>query len=157
MTQTTSIHDDRVRSGLVSVRVGGQTFGVPVLQVQDVIAPTPINRVPLAPPEVAGSLNLRGRIVTAVDLRCRLGLPARDNPETAMSVIVERGGELYALLIDDVGDVLWLAPADHEPNPVTLAPRWRELCDGLYKLDGELLLVLNVERVLGLSAEREAA
>ncbi len=157
MTNASLPMDDGARCGLVSVRVNGQAFGVPVLQVQDVIAPTPINRVPLAPPEVAGSLNLRGRIVTAVDMRRRLGMPDRETPQAAMSVIVERGGELYALLIDDVGDVLWLSQAEHEPNPVTLTAAWRDLCDGLYRLERELLLVLNVERVLSLTPASLAA
>ncbi len=144
--------------GVVSIRVGAQTFGVPVLKVQDVITQTAINTVPLAPAEVAGSLNLRGRIVTAIDLRARLGMPPRAAGEHFMSVIVERGGELYALLVDDVGDVLWLAPDLFEPTPMTLSAGWRALCDGLYRLEGELLLALNVESVLAidLSAVRAA-
>ncbi|TAJ56969.1 chemotaxis protein CheW [Brevundimonas sp.] len=137
--------------GLVSIRVGDQTFGVPVLSVQDVISETPINRVPLAPPEVAGSLNLRGRIVTAVDMRRRLGMAPRATDDRSMCVIVEHGGELYALVVDDVGDVLWLEPAEHEPGPVTLSPAWRAVCAGLYRLEDELLLVLNVAQVLTLS------
>ena len=135
-------------AGLVSIRVGKQSFGVPVLKVQDVISQTPINRVPLGPREVAGSLNLRGRIVTAVDMRRRLGMEDRTSGDAYMSVIVERAGELYALLVDDVGDVLWLSPADHEPSPVTMTPHWRSMCSGLYRLEGELLLVLNVDQVL---------
>lgn len=134
--------------GLVSVRIGKQAFGVPVLCVQDVIAQTAINRVPLGPPEVAGSLNLRGRIVTAIDMRRRLGIEPRNADESTMSVIVERNGELYALLVDDVGDVLWLQESLHEPPPVTLSPDWRRLCSGLYRLEGELLLVLKVDEVL---------
>lgn len=134
--------------GLVSVRIGRQAFGVPVLSVQDVIAQTAINRVPLGPPEVAGSLNLRGRIVTAIDMRRRLGIEPRAGEESTMSVIVERNGELYALLVDDVGDVLWLQESLHEPPPVTLSPEWRRLCSGLYRLEGELLLVLKVDEVL---------
>lgn len=137
--------------GLVSIRVGGETFGVPVLSVQDVIAPVRIDVVPLAPPEVAGSLNLRGRIVTAIDIRTRLGMPAREPGASHMSVIVERSGELYALQVDDVGDVLWLSVADQEPAPITLSPDWRAVCDGLYRLEGELLLVLDVERFLTLA------
>ena len=143
--------------GLVSVRVGDQDFGVPVLQVQDVIAPTPINVVPLSPPEVAGSLNLRGRIVTAIDLRRRLGMAARTQAGEPMSVIVERAGELYAFLVDDVGEVLWLSGAAFEPTPVTVSAHWRRLCDGLYRLDGELLLVLNVEQVLAFETTGLAA
>jgi len=137
--------------GLVSIRVGGETFGVPVLSVQDVIAPVRIDVVPLAPPEVAGSLNLRGRIVTAIDIRKRLGMPAREPGAPHMSVIVERSGELYALQVDDVGDVLWLAVAEQEPTPITLTPDWRAVCDGLYRLEGELMLVLDVERFLTLN------
>ena len=143
--------------GLVSIRVGKQMFGVPVLQVQDVIAQTPINRVPLGPVEVAGSLNLRGRIVTAVDMRRRLKMDPRAPDDSFMSVIVEHVGELYALLVDDVGDVLWLSSADHEASPVTLSPHWRAVCSGLYRLDGELLLVINVDQVLNLGAVTHAA
>jgi purine-binding chemotaxis protein CheW len=143
--------------GLVSIRVGKQMFGVPVLQVQDVIAQTAINRVPLGPVEVAGSLNLRGRIVTAVDMRRRLKMDPRTPGDSFMSVIVEHIGELYALLVDDVGDVLWLSSADHEASPVTLSPHWRAICSGLYRLDGELLLVINVDQVLNLGAALHAA
>ncbi|MDO9076878.1 MAG: chemotaxis protein CheW [Brevundimonas sp.] len=144
-------------AGLVSVKVGSQTFGVPVLCVQDVIAETVINRVPLSPPEVAGSLNLRGRIVTAIDMRCRLRMPARAPDDHFMNVIVEHNGELYALLVDDVGDVLWLEPSEYETGPVTLSPHWRSVCSGLYRLDDELLLVLNIEQVLTLAGAASLA
>jgi purine-binding chemotaxis protein CheW len=147
---TQDLHAVGETQGFVSIRVGPQWFGVPVLRVQDVIAETVIHRVPLAPPEVAGSLNLRGRIVTAIDLRRRLRIEPRERAEPLMSVIVDRGGELYALLVDDVGDVLWLQAGDHEPAPVTLSTHWRALCDGLYRLEGDLLLVLNIEQVLNL-------
>ena len=142
--------------GLVSIRVGKQTFGVPVLQVQDVIAQTVINRVPLAPPEVAGSLNLRGRIVTAIDMRRRLKMSPRVPEDSFMSVIVERFGELYSLVVDDVGDVLWLSADDHEPTPVTLSPHWRLMCSGLYRLEGDLLLVIDVDQVLHLGGSVHA-
>ena len=136
--------------GMVSIRLGPQTFGVPVMKVQDVIAQTAINLIPLAPPEVAGTLNLRGRIVTAIDMRRRLGIPPRAPEERSMSVILERSGELYALLVDDVGDVLWLSSSLFEPTPVTVSATWRGLCAGLYRLEGELLLALDVEKVLTL-------
>ena len=136
--------------GLVSMQVGGQMFGAPVLKVQDVILQTAINVVPRSPPEVAGSLNLRGRIVTAIDMRRRLGMPPRAPEESFMCVIIERAGELFALLVDDVGDVLWLSDETFEQVPVTLSAAWRGLCDGLYRLEGELLLALNVEKVLAL-------
>ncbi|MFN3584729.1 chemotaxis protein CheW [Phenylobacterium sp.] len=157
MSLTADIATAEATEGLVSIRIGGQAFGVPVLQVQDVIAQTAINRVPLGPPEVAGSLNLRGRIVTAIDMRRRLGMEPRGAGEGFMSVIVERNGELYALLVDDVGDVLWLPASSHEPPPVTLSGDWRGVCSGLYRLEGELLLVLKVEEVLTLGRPLGAA
>ena len=83
-------------SDFVTMFVAGQMFGIPVLQVQDVLGEQKITRVPLAPKEVAGSLNLRGRIVTAFDVRTRLGLPPRDKSATNMSVVVDHGGEFYS-------------------------------------------------------------
>lgn len=133
----------------VTVMIGDQWFGIPVLTVQDVLGPQHIAPIPLAPPEVAGSLNLRGRIVTALDPRVRLGLPKRDDEKSGMSVVVEHEGELYSLLIDTVGDVLNL-PADRfERNPTTLDTRWREISAGIYRLDERLLIVMDVARLLG--------
>jgi len=144
-------------SDFVSVLIGGQLFGIPVLQVQDVIKPQRITRVPLAPPEVAGSLNLRGRIVTALDIRTRLGLPEIAERKPRMSVVVDHGGELYSLMVDQVGEVLSLSETAFEHNPATLDPRWREVSAGIYRLDAKLLVVLDVARLLDLSSRAEAA
>jgi purine-binding chemotaxis protein CheW len=148
-------------SDFVSVVIGGQLFGIPVLQVRDVLASQRITRVPLAPPEVAGSLNLRGRIVTAIDIRTRLGLAERaDEPSAGkprMSVVVDYGGELYSLMVDSVGEVLRLAASNFERNPATLDVRWREVSAGIYRLDGSLLVVLDVTRLLDISTRSEAA
>ena len=144
-------------SDFVSVLIGGQLFGIPVLQVQDVLNPQRITRVPLAPPEVAGSLNLRGRIVTAIDIRTRLGLPEIAEGKQRMSVVVDHGGELYSLMVDQVGEVLSLSETAFEHNPATLDPRWREVSAGIYRLDAKLLVVLDVARLLVLSPRAEAA
>ena len=117
---------------LVTVTVGGQLFGIPVLQVQDVLGPQRITRIPLAPAEIAGSLNLRGRIVTAIDLRVRLGLAASAERDKRMSVVVEHGGELYSLLVDVVGEVLTVDPRDCERNPGTLDAFWRDVSAGIF-------------------------
>lgn len=140
---------DNTLSGLVSVRIGDALFGADVMRVQDVVSEGRLSRVPLAPPEVAGVMNLRGRIVTAIDMRRRLGLPSAATP--GLSVTIEAGGELYALCVDDVGEVLWL-PGAAEPAPVTLSETWRGLCSGLRRLPDELLLVLDLEAVLDLPA-----
>jgi purine-binding chemotaxis protein CheW len=132
----------------VTMTIAGQLFGIPVLTVQDILGQQKITRIPLAPPEVAGSLNLRGRIVTAIDVRLRLGLTARGPGEQAMSVVVDHRGESYSLLVDAVGEVLSLKSSDYERNPPTLDARWRDFSDGIYRLNGQLLVVLDVAQLL---------
>ena len=132
----------------VTMTIDDQWFGIPVSSVQDVLGTQNIARIPLAPPDVAGSLNLRGRIVTAIDPRVRLGLPARGKDESVMSVVVEHGGELYSLLIDQVGEVLNLPADRYEHNPASLDGRWRDISAGVYRLDDRLLVVLDVDRLL---------
>jgi purine-binding chemotaxis protein CheW len=141
----------------VTMSIGGQLFGIPVLKVQDVLGAQTITRVPLAPVEVAGSLNLRGRIVTAVDVRLRLGLPKRENDKAAMSVVVEHENELYSLLVDSVGEVLSLESRDYQRNPPTLNPRLREFSDGIYRLNDSLLVVLSVQSLLNFGNRADAA
>ncbi|MBL8710583.1 MAG: chemotaxis protein CheW [Rhodospirillaceae bacterium] len=141
----------------VTMTIGDQLFGIPVLTVQDVLGPQNIARVPLAPPEVAGSLNLRGRIVTAIDVRPRLGMPKRDGDKAAMSVVVEHENELYSLLVDSVGEVLSLNSRDYQRNPPTLDPRLREFSDGIYRLNSSLLVVLSVASLLDFGHRLEAA
>jgi purine-binding chemotaxis protein CheW len=148
-------HQDKAHE-FVSVMVGGQLFGIPVLQVQDVLGPQRLTRVPLAPAEVAGSLNLRGRIVTAIDLRIRLGLPAAEAGKSGMSIVVDHGGELYSFVVDTVGEVLSLTEAAFEHSPSTLDPLWRDVSAGIYRLDGTLLVILDVARLLNLSTRAAA-
>jgi purine-binding chemotaxis protein CheW len=136
----------------VTLTVGGQLCGIPVLTVRDILGPQSVTRVPLAPPEVAGSLNLRGRIVTAIDLRRRLGLSPAGEGARAMSVVVEVSGEFYSLLVDQVGEVLSLDEEAREANPPTLDARWRGVSSGVFRLQGQLMIVLDVERVLDLGA-----
>ena len=138
----------RAAEMVLSLTVAGQPCGVPVLAVRDVLGPQTITRIPLAPPEVAGSLNLRGRIVTALDLRRRLQLPARPAGQKPMSVVVEHQGELYALLADGVGEVLSLSAAERAANPPTLDPAWKAVCRGVHRLGDRLLVVLDVERLM---------
>jgi len=140
--------DQAPSSEFVTMRVSGQLIGLPILSVQDILAPQKITRVPLAPREIAGSLNLRGRIVTAIDMRRRLGLPDRAESDETMSAVVEHDGELYSLIIDAVGDVLSLPDDRYERNPPTLDSYWAQVCNGVYRLDDELLVVMDVGRIL---------
>src|SRR5271166_3889267 len=109
---------------LVTLTVADQLCGVPVLAVRDILGEQTITRIPLAPPEIAGSLNLRGRIVTAIDLRRRLQLPPPPAGTKLMSVVAEQSGELYALLVDQVSEVMSLPASAFERNPQTLPPAW---------------------------------
>ena len=135
----------------VTLTVAGQLCGIPVLGVRDVLADQAIARIPLAPGEVAGSLNLRGRIVTAIDLRRRLDLPPADPGARQMSVVTEQGGELYALLVDQVAEVMSLPGSAFEPCPPTLPAVWAEHSRGVFRLEGRLLVVLDVAHLLDIA------
>lgn len=141
-------HSTEEREDFVTFIVKHQLFGVPVLNVQDILSPDRIASIPLAPPEVKGSINLRGRIVTVIDVRVRLGLEKREESQTGMGVTVEHQNELYTLLVDSVGDVISLSTEYYENNPSTLDPLWREFANGVYRLDGRLMVVLDVSRLL---------
>ena len=141
----------------VTLTAAGQLFGLPIARVQDVFKPARITRVPLAGPEIAGVLNLRGRIVTAIDMRSRLDLRARESTAAPMAIGIEAKGESFGLLVDAVGEVLKLADADREPNPVNLDRKLAAVSAGVFRLDGQLLVVLDIERVLDLRADAAAA
>ncbi len=146
----------------VTAKIGGQLFGLPISRVQDVFMPERLTRVPLAAAEIAGLLNLRGRIVTVVDMRCRLdfethdrgGVPAQRAP---LAVGIEHKGESYGLLIDEIGEVLKLPAASREDNPVNLDHRLARVAAGVHRLDGRLLVVLDVDRVLDVGPSVRAA
>ncbi len=142
----------------VSVRIGDQLFGAPVDAIREVFAPQSVTSVPLAPSEVAGLLNLRGRIVTAIDARRRLGLPPREANESGMALGVERGSEIFGLIVDSVGEVLRRPRAELEPVPAHVDSTWRSMVKGVHRLDKELLAVLDVSAVIGTAgAKAEAA
>lgn len=151
MTQSSSVLeaiDGETENDFLTIRIDNQLFGVPVLQVQDVLGIQKVTHIPLAPPEIAGVLNLRGRIVTAIDVRKRLGLDERQNSEDNMSVVVEHEEELYSLIIDEVGDVLNMDSENYESTPATLDPVWREVSQGIFRLESELLVILDVSKLL---------
>lgn len=148
---------DRNMKEYVTATIGGQLFGLPIRRVQDVFIPERLTRVPLAPPEIAGVLNLRGRIVTLVDMRCRLGLSRRDHDAPLMAIGVETRDDSYGLLIDSVGEVLKLDGAAFEGNPINLDSGLARVSAGIHRLDGQLLVVVDVDRVLDIGANSIAA
>ncbi len=123
-------------------------FGIDVLQVQEVLRYQEMTGVPAAPDVIQGLINLRGQIVTAVDMRRRLGVSKRREGETPMNVVVRSDDGAVSLLVDEIGDVLEVSAASHEPVPESVPQAQRDLILGVHKLEGRLLLVLDTERVL---------
>lgn len=142
------IHKNTNEKEFLTIHIADQLFGIPVLQVEDVLGKQQVTQIPLSAPAVAGALNLRGRIVTAVDVRLCLGLESHTEDQKSMSVVIEEGHDLYSLIIDDVGDVLKLKDKDFESTPATLNPLWKSVALGIYKMDGQILVILDVPKLL---------
>lgn len=141
----------------VTAMIGGQLFGLPIERVQDVFMPDRMTQVPLSSPDIAGILNLRGRIVTVIDMRFRLGVQQQKSDHPPMAIGVECRGESYGLLIDDIGEVMTLADSLRENNPVNLDARLAQVSAGVVRLDSQLLVILDIDRVLHVGAQIKAA
>lgn len=138
---------------LVTMRVDNQLFGIPVQHVQDVLKEQKVAHIPLAPSEVYGSINLRGRIVTVINLRERLKLAARDEHQRPhMFVVVQHGGEFYSLMVDAVGEVLTIPSQQIEKSPANLSSSWRDVSSGVCRLQNELLVVIDISTLFRLEA-----
>jgi purine-binding chemotaxis protein CheW len=135
--------------------VDGESYGLPLDQILEVLTSRPLTPVPLAPPTIAGLINLRGQIVTAIDLRRRLELAARPEQQTPMNVVVREGENVVSLLVDEIGDVINVSEDTFEPPPETLEGVVQDLIRGAYKLEDRLLLVLDSEEILKLKQEGE--
>jgi purine-binding chemotaxis protein CheW len=150
-TETVGTHD------FVTVFVGETMFGLAIDRVHDVFIPAGVTPVPLAPPEIVGLLNLRGRVVTALCLRRRLSMAPRTGDSAQMAIGLEQGGETFALIVDGVGEVLKLGAETHEPVPINLDARWRDLTLGVHRLDGRLLVILDVDALLAFGTNARTA
>jgi purine-binding chemotaxis protein CheW len=131
-------------------------FGVEVVNVQEVIRYQEMTKIPLASAMVRGLINLRGQIVTAIDMRARLGLPALSDEHQPMNVVLRTNDGVVSLLVDEIGDVLELDGREFERPPETLSGVFREVVLGVYKLEARLLLLLDVERIIALGAQGTA-
>jgi purine-binding chemotaxis protein CheW len=138
---------------LCTFHVDGHLYGVDVTGVQEVIRGQDVTRAPLAPRAVRGLINLRGEIVTAIDLRRRLHLPDRATDGPATSVVLRTAEGVVSLLVDEVGDVVEVSGDAFEPPPPTLDGVARDLIRGAYKLRDRLLLVLDGERAADCAGE----
>ena len=137
--------------------LNGLLFGIEVDQVQEVLRHQAATRVPLAPAVIGGLINLRGQIVTAIDLRRRLGLPARAAGEQPMNVVVRWEDGAVSLLVDEIGDVVEVSGAQFETSPDTLQGEARLLVEGVYKLKDRLLHVLQLERAVRMPTAESSA
>ena len=140
----------------VTVHAGQTLFGLPIESVHDVFVPAGLTVVPLAPHEIVGLINLRGRVVTALSLRRRLGMDEGAAHSASMAIGLEQGNESFALVVDGVGEVLKLGPETCEPVPINLDARWRDLAACVHRLDGRLLVILDVCALLAFGDGREA-
>jgi purine-binding chemotaxis protein CheW len=144
-----SLTSDTDSKEFVTFQIGGRLFGAQVREVHDVFKLQGITPVPLARPVIAGLLNLRGRIVTAIDARRRLGLPSGTGvTKGAIAIGIERDGESYCLIVDAVGEVMRVSTAQFEDNPVNLDPTWRDVSRGVYRLEKGLMIELALNRIL---------
>lgn len=128
--------------------LGSDFFGVDVQRVQEVLRQQQQTRVPLAPKMIRGLINLRGQIVTALDLRCLLGLEEAETASRSINVVVRTEDGPVSLLVDEIGDVLEVAEQDFELPPDTVKGVARELIIGTYKLSGRLLMILDTDKTV---------
>ena len=152
---TTLASFDRIGSGhqYATFFVAGMFFGIEVHKVQEVLRYQEMTCVPLAPQIIEGLINLRGQIVTAIDMRRRLKLAPRDTDAQPMNMVVRSEEGAVSLLVDAIGDVIEVSDSCYEPPPVNMPAGQRALVDGVYKLEGTLLLVLNTDRTLKIQPE----
>lgn len=135
---------------LVTFSVGGQVFGIDVDKVQDILVPERIAPIPLAPPHVQGAINVRGKIVTVIDVRSRLGLPALAVGHPGTALTVEHNYGLYTLIVDKVGDVVALPETTAEDTVAMPDKAWRDIAMGLIKMQDAVIVVMDVDRFLRL-------
>jgi purine-binding chemotaxis protein CheW len=141
----------------VTFTTAGQLFGLPIEYVQDVFTLADITPVPLAGPEIAGVLNLRGRVVTVIDLANRLQLEGPRDATAPMVIGIERGAESFGILVDRVGEVLSLADGDRDPTPINLDRTLDATATGVFRLDEKILVALDGDRMLDFGSSRSIA
>ncbi len=132
----------------VTMRIGHQIFGVSVSSVRDILAPQKVNPIPLARKEVIGSLNLRGRIITALDIRVLLNIHDSLDISKNMCVVIEHDQELYSLLVDSIGDVVSVFSEDLKKNPDNLSEVWQDISIGIYPQEDRLIVILDIAKIL---------
>ena len=157
MTTATGVRNVSETRQLCTFIIDGMLFGVDVMNVQEVIRYQEMTVVPLASANVRGLINLRGQIVTAIEMRARLGLDPRRGDALPMNVVTTTADGVVSLLVDEIGDVLEVEERTFERPPETISAAFRELVRGVFKLEGKLLLLLDAEKVATFGSDRVKA
>jgi len=134
----------------VTMKVDTQYFGISVEKIRDILILQQVTKVPLTSSEVIGLLNLRGRIVTAIDIRPLLAMGSTYNIENSMSIVVEYYNDLYSLVVDSVGEVLTIKDSDIKENPENLSKHWQEVSYGVYPVEGHLIVILDSDKLFSM-------
>ena len=132
----------------VTFAVQDQLFGIPALLIEEIVSMLPFTKIPLAPKEIAGTLNLRGRIVTALNIRTLLELPDRTENEKFMNIVVSNKNDLYSLIVDKVDEVMVLSQSSISSNPSSMSETWQHYSDGVYQIKDKLLIILKPDALL---------
>ena len=134
----------------IKMRLNKQLFGMVVDEIEDILSPQTITPIPLSPPEILGSLNLRGRIVTAIDMRTHLRVEGENGKlgDNYRSIVLNHNGELYSLVVDGVSDVIRLADDEISKCPSNLSQRWQDMSGGVYSFEDEIMVILDIEKLM---------
>jgi purine-binding chemotaxis protein CheW len=147
-TSANAVHVFEAAEQYIAFTVEGQLFGAPVLDVQDVLSAQQITPIPMAPPAVSGSLNIRGRIVTAIDTRVLLGMAPCKDTARCTNIVISHKDFSYALLVDQVSEILSLRAGDSSHHSGNLSSHWKHLSTGVYTLPQGLLVAIDVKKLL---------
>lgn len=141
-------HTNPTLTQYITATIGKYTFAIETSNVVDVLSPQVIVHIPLVPPKIAGTLNIRGRIVTAINVSHALDIKSNISIDKQMGVVIEMKDYLYNLLVDNTSEVITLAPSDISETPDNIDQSWKELLKGVHKRDTDLLLILNHDMIL---------
>ncbi|MDP3935689.1 MAG: chemotaxis protein CheW, partial [Alphaproteobacteria bacterium] len=150
-----NLSDDSIHDHYLTVKIGAQLFGFPVVHLRDIFKSLEITPIPLAPKAILGSINLRGKVVTVIDLRLKLFPNIDIENRESMHIAVAHGQELLSFVVDSVGDVINIPQSQFEPLPSTLEQHWLSITDGVCQLNESLMIKLNMEHLLDLITREE--
>lgn len=150
-----NLSDDSIHDHYLTVKIGDQLFGFPVIHLRDIFKSLEITPIPLAPKAILGSINLRGKVVTVIDLRLKFYPNINLENRKSMHIAVAHGSELLSFVVDSVGDVVNIPHTKFEPLPSTLEQHWLNIAEGVCQLNDSLIIRLNMEHLLDLITREE--